>query len=94
MPPHPPSGGRAWRRIGNAAATIRGRILFAFLTMSLLTGALGLYAIGGIQRVGDLVYRTYDESLMSINYARATAADFAKMRAAFARRSVAAEPAV
>ncbi len=94
LPPHPPSGGRAWRRIGNAAATIRGRILFAFLTMSLLTGALGLYAIGGIQRVGDLVYRTYDESLMSINYARATAADFAKMRAAFARRSVAAEPAV
>ncbi len=74
------------RSVSDAVSTIRGRILFAFLTMSLITGALGLYAIAGIQQVGDLVHRTYDESLMSINYARATAADFAKMRSAFARR--------
>ena len=74
------------RSVSDVVSTIRGRILFAFLAMSLITGALGLYAIGGIQQVGDLVHRTYDESLMSINYARATAADFAKMRSAFARR--------
>src|SRR5262249_35387589 len=35
------------------------------------------------------VAKTYDHSLMSINYARAAAADFAAMQAAFARRWVA-----
>lgn len=82
------------RNLSDAVSTIRGRILFAFLTMSLITGALGLYAISGIQQVGELVHRTYDESLMSINYARATAADFAKMRSAFARRADSRNPAV
>ncbi len=67
--------------------TVRGRILFAYLGMSLLSGTLGLYAAVAISHVGDLVNRTYDESLMSINYARATAVDFAKMRTAFARRT-------
>ncbi|MCJ2015506.1 EAL domain-containing protein [Methylobacterium sp. J-076] len=56
--------------------------------MSLLSGGLGFYAIIAIAHVGDLVGRTYDQSLMSINYARATAADFAKMRAAFARQGL------
>ncbi|WP_245516703.1 EAL domain-containing protein [Methylobacterium segetis] len=74
-------------------ATIRGRIFVAFLIMSLITGALGLYATLGIRKAGDLVQRTYDQSLMSINYARAAAADFAKMRAAFARRSLTADAA-
>ncbi|MDP4003630.1 EAL domain-containing protein [Methylobacterium sp. NEAU K] len=68
------------------STTIRGRIFVAFLGMSLLSGALGLYAVIAISHVGALVNRTYDESLMSINYARATAADFAKMRSLFARR--------
>ncbi len=39
-----------------------------------------------------LVAKTFDESLMSINYARAAAADFASMRAAFARRWIATDP--
>ncbi len=82
------------RRIADAGVTIRGRILVAFLTMSLITGALGLYAIQGLQQAGELVNRTYDESLMSINYARAAAADFAKMRSAFARRLITGDPAV
>ena len=83
-----PSGWkRAANRILGLSATVRGRILFAFLGMSLLSGALGLHAIVAIANVGELVSRTYDESLMSINYARATAADFAKMRTAFARRT-------
>ncbi|WP_375464152.1 EAL domain-containing protein [uncultured Methylobacterium sp.] len=81
-------------RIAGAHATIRGRILVAFLTMSLITGGLGLYAIYGIQEAGELVNRTYDESLMSINYARAAAADFAKMRSVFARRMITRDPAV
>ncbi|GJE51932.1 hypothetical protein GOFOIKOB_4997 [Methylobacterium tardum] len=66
--------------------TIRGRIFVAFLCMSLLSGLLGLYAVVAISHIGTLINRTYDESLMSINYARATAADFAKMRTVFARR--------
>ena len=85
-----------WRsRAGWATAfctTIRGRILVAFLLMSALTGALGGYAIWGIQDAGILVRKTFDESLMSINYARAAATDFAAMRAVFARRWIADEP--
>ncbi len=76
------------------ASTIRGRIFIAFLAMSLLTGGLGFYAVVAIDHIGELVSRTYDQSLMSINYARATAADFAKMRAAFARHVVTKDPAV
>ena len=58
--------------------TIRGRILIAFLFMSMITGALGGYAAMGMKQTGILVAKTFDESLMSINYARAAAADFAK----------------
>ncbi len=85
-----PSGWRiAAHRVLGLSATVRGRIFVAFLGMSLLSGALGLYAAVAIANIGDLVSRTYDESLMSINYARATSADFAKMRTAFARRTLA-----
>ena len=72
--------------------TIRGRILVAFLIMSMITAAVGGYAIMGIKNAGVLVDKTFDESLMSINYARAAASDFAAMRAAFARRFIATEP--
>jgi diguanylate cyclase (GGDEF)-like protein len=72
--------------------TIRGRILIAFLIMSVITGALGGYAASRISRAGVLVARTFDESLMSINYARAAATDFAAMRAAFAQRLIASDP--
>ena len=72
--------------------TIRGRILVAFLIMSVITAALGGYAIMGIKNAGLLVDKTFDESLTSINYARAAATDFAAMRAAFARRWIAADP--
>jgi diguanylate cyclase (GGDEF)-like protein len=86
-----------WRRVAAAMAalgtTIRGRILVAFLVMSMITAALGYYATLGIQDAGILVDKTYDQSLMSINYARAAAADFAAMRAAFARRWIESEPA-
>lgn len=71
--------------------TIRGRILAAFLAMSVITGTLGYYSSQGIDRAGVLVAKTYDHSLMSINYARAAAADFASMQAVFARRWVASD---
>src|SRR5271163_1081964 len=85
-----------WRRgVARATAlcmTIRARILVAFLIMSVITAALGGYATMGIWNAGLLVGKTFDESLMSINYARAAATDFAAMRAAFARRWIAADP--
>src|ERR1700730_6834310 len=85
-----------WRRgVARSAAlcmTIRGRILVAFLIMSVITAALGGYATLGIRNAGLLVDKTFDESLMSINYARAAATDFAAMRAAFARQWIATDP--
>jgi diguanylate cyclase (GGDEF)-like protein len=81
-------------RLALLPGTIRGRILFAFLFMSIITAALGGYASIGIKRAGVLVAKTFDESLMSINYARAAAADFSEMQAAFARRWSASSPAM
>src|SRR5580692_778931 len=84
-----------WRQsVSQAVAlcvTIRGRILVAFLVMSVITAALGAYATMGVRNAGLLVDKTFDESLMSINYARAAATDFAAMRAAFARRWIATD---
>jgi diguanylate cyclase (GGDEF)-like protein len=83
---------RAVARAASLFMTIRGRILVAFLVMSVITAALGGYAALGIKNAGVLVDKTFDESLMSINYARAAATDFAAMRAAFARQWIAADP--
>src|SRR5258708_9848916 len=83
---------RAIVRATSRIRTIRGRILVAFLIMSVITAALGGYAARGISRAGILVARTFDESLMSINYPRAASADFAAMQAAFARRWIASDP--
>jgi len=80
-------------RVALFCMTIRGRILIAFLVMSMITAAVGGYATFGIKDAGILVDKTYDESLMSINYARAAATDFAAMRAAFARMWIATDPA-
>ncbi|HZT27216.1 MAG TPA: EAL domain-containing protein [Pseudolabrys sp.] len=86
-----------WRRSASGLAalckTIRGRILVAFLVMSLITAGLGYYATLGVKDAGLLVDKTYDQSLMAINYARAAAADFAAMRAAFARRWIESDQA-
>ena len=88
-------GGEKSARAGHSAlnfgwiairsSTIRGQILLAFVVMSVITAALGVYAGQGIQRAGLLVEETFDKSLMSINYARAAAADFASMQAALTR---------
>ena len=73
--------------------TIRGRILIALLVMSVITAALGAYTTMGVRNAGMLVDKTFDESLMSINYARAAATDSRMpMRAAFARRWIATDP--
>ena len=74
------------KRSGSAISTIKGRILVAFLAMTMITGALGLYAAYGIRQEGDFVAKTFDKSLMAINYARAASADFNAIQAAVARR--------
>src|SRR5262245_45905409 len=79
-------------RLGAFVGTIRSRILITFLLMSMITGALGGFAVIGMKRAGVLVEKTYDGPLMSINYARAAATDFAAMRAAFARRWITNDP--
>src|ERR1700689_5367510 len=71
--------------------SIRGRILIAFLVMSVITAAVGAYPTVGVRNAGLLGDKTFDESLMSINYARAAATDFAAMQAAFARRWIATD---
>src|SRR6202166_2475820 len=92
--PAPARWYRAAARATSRLRTIRGRILVAFLIMSVITAALGGYAAHGISRAGVLVARTFDESLMSINYARAASADFAAMRAAFSRRLITDDPVI
>ncbi|WP_024508439.1 EAL domain-containing protein [Bradyrhizobium sp. ARR65] len=72
--------------------TIRTQILIFCLAMSAIAAALGAYATLGIRHAGLLVARTFDESLMSINYARAAGADFAAMRVASSRRLMTRDP--
>ncbi|MCG5244977.1 EAL domain-containing protein [Methylorubrum extorquens] len=73
--------------------TIRGRIFLAFLMLSAITAALGGYAAFGIMTTGALVDKTYDRSLMAINYARAAATDLAMLQAAVARARLAGDSA-
>jgi diguanylate cyclase (GGDEF)-like protein len=72
--------------------SIRTQILIFCLAMSTIAVALGSYATVGIRHAGDLVAKTYDESLMSINYARAAGADFAGMRVASSQRLMTKDP--
>ncbi|MCW2083652.1 hypothetical protein ABIE85_007684 [Bradyrhizobium diazoefficiens] len=58
-------------RFVSARGSIRIAILCFCLAMSAIAVSLGGYSVLGIRHAGDLVARTFDESLMSINYARA-----------------------
>ncbi|MGN1288530.1 MAG: diguanylate cyclase domain-containing protein, partial [Bradyrhizobium sp.] len=73
-------------RLALTTGSIRAQILIFCLAMSAVAVALGGYSILGIRHAGDLVAKTFDESLMSINYARAAGADFASMRVASSQR--------
>ena len=54
--------------------TIRGRILVAFLVMSMITAALGGYATMGIQDAGVLVDKTY-RRIADVDQLRARGSD-------------------
>jgi diguanylate cyclase (GGDEF)-like protein len=81
-------------RLALTKGSIRSQILILCLAMSAIAAALGGYATVGIRHAGDLVARTFDESLMSINYARAAAADFAAMRVASSQRLMTKDPTI
>ena len=92
-PDHLGSLGRGLASLARLARTIRGRILVAFLVMAVITGALGSYAALQLKEAGELATRTFDQSLMSVNYARAALADFTAMENAFIRCAVETDPA-
>ena len=81
-------------RLGPTTGSIRTQILIFCLAMSVIVVALGAYAALGIRHAGDLVARTFDESLMSINYARAAGADFAAMRVVSSQRLMSRDRAI
>src|ERR1700709_269380 len=60
--------------------TIRMKIACAFLAITLITLSLGLFASHSLGIAETLVVRTFDNALMSISYARASATDFANMQ--------------
>ena len=74
------------RRIAERLVTIRGRLLMAFLCMTLITVGLGAYAAKNIAEGARLAVETFDHSLQSISFARAAAVDFATMEGLAARR--------
>ncbi|WP_426437279.1 EAL domain-containing protein [Bradyrhizobium genosp. P] len=80
-------------RLALTKGSIRTQILIFCLAMSAIAVALGGYSILGIHHAGDLVAKTFDESLMSINYARAAGADFAAMRVSSSQRLMTTDPA-
>ncbi|WP_375777260.1 EAL domain-containing protein [Bradyrhizobium sp. ma5] len=81
-------------RVALTTGSIRTQILIFCLAMSAVAVALGGYSILGIRHAGDLVAKTFDESLMSINYARAAGADFASMRVASSQRLLTTDPEI
>lgn len=76
-----------------AGFSLRVSLFLGFVALSLITGALGLFAVRTIRNAAGLVVNTYDRSLMSINYARAAAADFAVLRATMLDATLATDPA-
>ncbi|HEY1795706.1 MAG TPA: ATP-binding protein [Stellaceae bacterium] len=69
-------------------ASIGSRLFLAFVTMGLITGALGGYSAYLLSTAQFFVTDTYDRTLMSVSYARAAALDFTRMDKELLRRRV------
>ncbi len=63
------------------AIPLQLRLLLSFAAFVALAGGLGFFGISGASQMADLAIRTYDQPLMTINYAQAAALKFAKLRA-------------
>ena len=80
-------------RGGQRRLTLRVSLFLSFAALGIITGSLGLYASQTIRSAAGLVVEIYDKSLMSINYARAAAADFAILKSTLMERELVADPA-
>ena len=74
------------QRFAARLVTIRGKLWMAFLCMTVITTALGVYAVHSVAEGARLVTEIFDKSLMSISFARAASVDFASMEGLAARR--------
>jgi diguanylate cyclase (GGDEF)-like protein len=80
-------------RLRTRLGTIRAKLWLACAALSGITALVGLFAVASIDRAGGQVVATFDQSLMSINFARAAAADFATIEALQARIGPASDEA-
>ena len=64
--------------------TIARRIGLAFAATGVIALTLGAVTVISLNRAGDLVAKSFDESVVTTNFVRATADDFARMRSEFA----------
>src|SRR5579872_1451214 len=78
--------------IFDALRTIRAQIFIGFVAMSILTGALGAFAIYATARAGHIVADIYDRPLMAINFARAASSTFAQMENGLLRSQLSGAP--
>ena len=63
----------------NILVSIKSKLLFAFVIMGLIVGAVGLQAYKGVSHVGDEVKQTYDRPLMAINFSRSASQVFSRI---------------
>lgn len=81
------------RSLPTIQLTIRASIWLGFALVCGFTAMLGYESAQMIKRSSALVVGTFDKSLMSIDYARAAAADFSAMQTGFLRLRLATNPA-
>jgi PAS domain-containing protein len=73
--------------------SLRVRLLAAFCALSVLTLALGAFAVRCVGRSGAMVAAIFDQALISTSCARSAVSEFAAMQAAFAEQRLAADEA-
>ena len=59
--------------------SVRSKLFFSFLAMSLLIALLGGYAVLSVQQAGRVVEDTFDRPLMAINFARSASQTFTEI---------------
>ena len=62
--------------------SVRSKLFFSFLAMTILLASLGGYAFHSISTTGAVVKNTFDRPLMAINYARSAGQTFTQMELA------------
>ncbi|MBI1262200.1 MAG: HAMP domain-containing protein [Rhizobiales bacterium] len=66
-----------WQSLTHSIGT---KIFAAFIAMSAMIGGLGYYSVSVLEKAGDIIVKTYDGPLMSINYARSASLTFLQMQ--------------